>query len=386
MNSSAFLALGALVLGIFIIPALLLKNDSHKIANRLLAVSLICQMTTAASILFSHYRWLDLRNANFLLISLSSCSVVFLLAYVKKMVTPSYQFTAANLLLLLPFFVLVYLMKDAIHIDARALADARGGWPPTPLAVFGILLYALQGAYLVVAEKLTRSHTLAIENEFSNKERIELRWLRILICAYLSLLALGLAISLIRLLPGIELWPRSIYYTASIVVIYYLIGFTAVIQPDIFASQKQRLDNIDDTHDLASGVNAGKYETSSLTQTLAQSLWRDLQVLMEDRAPYLKNDLRLSDLAEMAKIPPNHLSQIINQYAGKNFFEFINEYRIAQAIRLLAQQPNAKIITIALESGFNSQSAFYKQFKKSTGHTPKQYMIETVPSKVKRET
>ena len=104
---------------------------------------------------------------------------------------------------------------------------------------------------------------------------------------------------------------------------------------------------------------------------------------MESRAPYLKNDLRLSDLAEMAKIPPNHLSQIINQYADKNFFEFINEYRVAQAIRLLAQQPKAKIITIALESGFNSQSAFYKQFKNSTGYTPKQYMLQTLPSKTK---
>ncbi|WP_339675632.1 helix-turn-helix domain-containing protein [uncultured Zhongshania sp.] len=383
MNSSALLALGALALGIFIIPALLLKKDSHKIANRLLAVSLICQMTTAASILFNHLHWLDLRNANFLLIALPSCSVVFLLGYVKKMVSPSYQLKATNLLLLLPFILLVYLLKEGIRIDKNALEGARGGWPPTPLAVFGILLYTLQVIYLAFAERLTRHHNLAIENEFSNKDRIGLRWLRIFICAYLMLVILGLAISLIRLLPGLELWPRSIYYTACIVVIYYFIGFSAVIQPDIFTGHAHRLDGKDDEQRSESNANTGKYETSSLTPALAQSIWQDLQGLMESRAPYLKNDLRLSDLAEMAKIPPNHLSQIINQYADKNFFEFINEYRVAQAIRLLAQQPKAKIITIALESGFNSQSAFYKQFKNSTGYTPKQYMLQTLPSKTK---
>jgi len=381
MYSSALLALGALVLGVFIIPALLLKNDSHKIANRLLATSLVCQMLSVGFILLGHLRWVDVANTNFLFIAIPSCSVVFLLGYVKKMVEPSYQITLANACLLLPFFALVFLMKEGIRFSESALAEARGGWPPSPLAVFSILNYGLQAIYLAYAEKLTRSYTSAIENEFSNKEKVSLRWLRIFIRVYLLLLLIGLSISLIRMLPGIELWPRSIFYTGSIVVIYYLIGFAAILQPDIFSTRAPQIEALKGTADLrADGTlnsKAGKYETSSLTPELAQRTWLNLQALMEEQAPYLKNDLRLSDLAILANIPPNHLSQIINQHANKNFFEFINDYRITQATQLLAEQPNIKMITVALESGFNSQSAFYKQFKNSIGLTPKQYMLQS---------
>jgi len=72
----------------------------------------------------------------------------------------------------------------------------------------------------------------------------------------------------------------------------------------------------------------------------------------------------------------NHLSQVINQQSGKNFFKFINEYRVEEAKRLLTDQSTQKytILAIAYDCGFNSKSSFNTIFKQYTGKTPSDFI------------
>ncbi|MFT6855173.1 MAG: adenylate cyclase, partial [Cyclobacteriaceae bacterium] len=61
---------------------------------------------------------------------------------------------------------------------------------------------------------------------------------------------------------------------------------------------------------------------------------------------------------------------------GKNYNEFINQYRI-EAFKLnakAAKNANLTIEGLAYESGFNSKTVFNTYFKKETGLTPKQFM------------
>ena len=77
-------------------------------------------------------------------------------------------------------------------------------------------------------------------------------------------------------------------------------------------------------------------------------------------------------------IAPRSLSNIINRHFKRNFFEFINEYRIEEAKSLLSNPDNTSksIIDIMDASGFNSKATFNTFFKKLVGETPSQYRMK----------
>ena len=97
---------------------------------------------------------------------------------------------------------------------------------------------------------------------------------------------------------------------------------------------------------------------------------------ISNNKPYLDPDLSLRDLAKQIDIHPNQLSWILNQGIGKNFNEFINQFRI-EAFKSVANETENRKLTIegmAYESGFNSKTVFNTCFKKETGLTPTQYL------------
>ena len=90
---------------------------------------------------------------------------------------------------------------------------------------------------------------------------------------------------------------------------------------------------------------------------------------MESEELYLNPELRLSDLVGRLGVTRNQLSYVINKHLGKNFYDFVNEYRIRRVLRLMNEQTydDKKIIAMAFDAGFNSKPAFNAVFKKYTG-------------------
>lgn len=118
-----------------------------------------------------------------------------------------------------------------------------------------------------------------------------------------------------------------------------------------------------------------KYQKSSLEQEQLDKYLEQLLEIIENDRPYLDGELRLSDLADKMDIPSHQLSQVINRATGKNFFDFINGYRIGFAKVLLddSKEQDVNMLDIAMQSGFNSKASFNRVFKKETGLTPSQY-------------
>ncbi len=123
---------------------------------------------------------------------------------------------------------------------------------------------------------------------------------------------------------------------------------------------------------------AGRYKKSLLDHDSLKKYRNKLKEQMDLEKPYLNPNLTLRDLAEKVKIPANQLSQLLNEGFDKNFSEFVNSYRLEDFKSKLID-PGRKHLTLlahALDSGFNSKTAFNTYFKKATGKTPKAYMKE----------
>ncbi|MGK0365421.1 MAG: adenylate cyclase [Saprospiraceae bacterium] len=122
------------------------------------------------------------------------------------------------------------------------------------------------------------------------------------------------------------------------------------------------------------------YKKSLLDRELIEQYKNQLNVLMTEEKPYLNPDLTLRVLAEMIEIPPNHLSQLLNEGFNKNFSKYINTYRLETFKSKVADSSlqHLTILGLAYESGFNSKTVFNTFFKKAMGKTPKAYWKEVV--------
>ena len=118
-----------------------------------------------------------------------------------------------------------------------------------------------------------------------------------------------------------------------------------------------------------------RYRHSGLADVNAQTLFARLTVHMQEKQPFLKDDLTLDVLAAQLDVPPHQLSQAINQTAGTNFFSLVNTYRVEAVKGRLIDPAYAhySILGIANECGFRSKSSFNKIFKEITGETPSVY-------------
>lgn len=118
-----------------------------------------------------------------------------------------------------------------------------------------------------------------------------------------------------------------------------------------------------------------KYGDTALSVGGLKSIQSKLSGLMIKEQPYLNSELKLDGLAEMIAVRPVHLSQVINDQHGKNFSEYINEYRVNEAKRILSEEydEHSSMYEVAIDAGFNSKATFNRVFKQMTGSTPTQF-------------
>ncbi|WP_051235495.1 AraC family transcriptional regulator [Marinimicrobium agarilyticum] len=88
---------------------------------------------------------------------------------------------------------------------------------------------------------------------------------------------------------------------------------------------------------------------------------------------HLDAHINLERFSTHCGLRPREVSALINAHHHKNFFEFINYHRVEEVKRRLSEDSQETILDIALQSGFNSQSAFQRFFKRLEGITPSQY-------------
>jgi putative ABC transport system permease protein len=123
-------------------------------------------------------------------------------------------------------------------------------------------------------------------------------------------------------------------------------------------------------------VDASVPKPSPSAEMAQKGAW--LKSAMKTTLFHQDAELSLASLAEKLDIHTHELSRIINTAIKKNFYDFVNEYRVRDVI-LKMQDPAYDHITllgIAFESGFNSKSTFNRIFKQTTGKSPVEYKAQ----------
>ncbi|MBR1539351.1 MAG: helix-turn-helix transcriptional regulator [Bacteroidales bacterium] len=98
--------------------------------------------------------------------------------------------------------------------------------------------------------------------------------------------------------------------------------------------------------------------------------------VLEREKLFLNPDIRVGDLAERLYTNKSYLAQTIKIKLNKNFCQLVHYYRVREAMRLYAQNPELTITQLCRRVGFNSMTTFNTAFGRNTGFTPAEWCKE----------
>lgn len=222
--------------------------------------------------------------------------------------------------------------------------------------------------YNVSAIRLLSRHRQLVLREYSNLDSGDLQWLRSLLIFITGVYVLSFTISHLLLFGWQPAERLYLLVQLAITCSIFMMTYRLILHPRVFAPERWQ-------HLTPEPEGARKYAKSGLKDEQAAEYLRLLSDYMEHERPYLDPDLTMHSLATKLNISKNHLTQIINERMAKNFYAYVNEYRVEEAKRKIADPRLAhlNLTGIALESGFKSKSAFNINFKKITGQTPTEW-------------
>jgi len=376
--------------GFLIAGIILMLRGTNRYANRFLSAIVFIES-------FRLFFWfLALAEVTipvvvYVLLSLTVFIPALLYFYISALTNEHFRLTRSSLWHLLP--LLAYLvgccLLVAYHllfvewVPFLSIFDAIALYPVVPLlAAFSSVLRA---AYCYASYQKLIQHQQRIERLFSRIENLSLDWIRHLIIVIFAFAAVDFLIDMGRFLFDV---PHTVKLTMSILstlLMVYILSFGGMRQPAIFSRSIRELlvsaESIETKENAGQedvGLDKEKYHRSKIELSVRAQLWQQCFTLLKDERLYLNGELCLADLSERLGISSAELSQVINEEGGKTFYEIVNSLIVDEAKRILSscEGQSLKIITVGLESGFQSQSTFYKHFKKHTGKTPKQFSDE----------
>lgn len=360
----------------------------NKISNRLLGLLTLFWGIVVGSFAF-HSEGYHLIYPHTLRVSSIFLFSLFPLLYlqVKYLLTDYSKFNRKDLIHFLPL-VIVVLATIAFYFKGADEKIYITKNEPTYYYILGIIeseILSLQGViYSILAIKRLSKYQQKIRDYQSNIDKmiIKVQYTGI----YLSLFAwvigiVGQHLEMFDIDINLDLF---IFVYLTLVIIIYIISYTAIKSPEIFKLDAKQI-QLNLINKSTDPIEVEEFRSDDLNEPdrnkvdLVDKTNDKLLEYITKEKPYLNPELSLQELADQIGEKKYFLSIVINQKHNKNFFEFINEYRIEEVKSNMKDPKNKhfKIISIAYDSGFNSKTSFNRIFKQLNQMTPSQYMSRT---------
>lgn len=356
---------------------LIFKKHKALFANKYLATLMLCYTIILIHLLLDDigfYRSFPF-TALFSGLTLAAMPLHFL--YTKHLIQRSQYFKRTDLYHFIPFLLFEIVLFLIILVELQKSLSINFNVLETDclLEIFSSTIIIQGIIYLGLSLRMIKKYNDNVKNVLSSIEQVQLTWLRNITFAGIFAISIYL-IEYIFHLGGVNI-SGFIISSVCFAAYVYGMGYVGLLKSEIFADPiiKKNMAEIETVEISRNEKELRKYERSGLSQELAEKHLNHLINIMNDEKLYLNSSLTLTDLAEKLSISTHNLSEIINTRLNKNFYDFINGYRINQAkIDLLdPSKKNLKILSIAFDAGFNSKTTFNTLFKEYTGKTPSEF-------------
>jgi AraC-like DNA-binding protein len=350
---------------VFILYLFLKKQN--KISNYILGLFFICQLLIVSGYLISHFL---LSGTFYWYIYYPFFWLVppVLYFYVKSVVYSSYTFRYTHLIHVLPFlaasiksfFCLMFFKEctDSPNVECSICFSSNF------IVISRMVMYLQFYIYCLYAIYEIKLYQSKIKNSFSSLKKINLTWLKTVIWGFMFSWLVNCLSSILVYFqsPDLVLSFFGFLNIFSFLIFFNIIFFKAWTTPGLFHPGNENI----------------KYQSSELDDKQSKLYLEKLQMHMQTQKPYINPLLTINTLSEQLSIPVKYLSQVINENQHQNFYDFVNYYRTEEVKQKLSSAEKLKIdlVSLGMESGFNSKASFFRVFKKNTGQTPKQYFID----------
>jgi len=306
---------------------------------------------------------------------ISFLSGPLLYLYISSLTVENFRLKPEHLVHLLPLLVVAIHRSIIPVVDIASSSDLS----ENPNFVYNIVYYSLIMVsalfYWGLGWRLLIKHRKNIPLYFSNySSKNSLNWLLFVLALFLVVFIASFVSFFINNVLGLGLVSYTKTSTNMTIFTFIMVYF-GVNQSAIYVKKKPALVPL---HQEATAEEADfKPASAPLTDAQVESLSVTVTNYLIQNKPYRNPEYNLQMMADDLQISRHKLSHVINSGQQKNFYKYINQFRVAE-VKLMLTDPayqHYSVLGIAMECGFNAKTSFNRIFKEETGLTPTEYKL-----------
>ncbi len=331
----------------------MLAGNERSLARSLLGFLIFCLSFNVLLFIILKYRIYDQYPVlHWLPFGLSYIIGPLIYFYVKAIVSKSFFLTKRHFahfaLLLLDYPHSIYHIiygREILHLDLHYVLDK-----------FSLFSMVSNGIYLFITYKFIKDYHKLLPDFLSNTQNLQLKWLSDSILVWTSLFFFGLIYGIIDFAVDLNFEDAYLINYLFIITVIWL-GFKGIRQGQ-------------------NSIEISRNRAQPISQASTEVIIKKLKKVMEEQKLYYLSDLTLRNVEDQLGFSSREISLAINQSLKKNFYQFVNEFRVEDFKQKVLDPSNAHLTLfgIAQESGFSSKATFNRVFKSVTGISPREYL------------
>ena len=217
-------------------------------------------------------------------------------------------------------------------------------------------------------ELITENERISLQNEVQRKELelMESRTDTMIVAIVLSIIVVAFIVFYFVYRKQNRLYRRMVEY------------HQALLNQEVREEKKPSLAEPEtpvSEQETEEAATVAEESSVSRDEVRNRELWKRLSELMDKEHIYRQKDISLEKIAELLGTNRTYASNVLNQFSGDTFYNFIHKRRIKEASMRLSgpDGPSVSLKELAFDLGYNSLSSFYRAFQREIGCSPSKY-------------